>query len=67
MIFMCLVTQEDTRRPCAAPSWAVIGISLGLGLAVLALMVSLHRPFDLVWHELGRRRGVRVLANVWMT
>jgi len=44
----------------------VIGITLGLGLAVLALMVSLNRPVDLVWHELGRRRGAGVLPNVWM-
>src|SRR5262249_7203775 len=45
MIMMYLITQEDTAATLLGSVLGVIGVTLGLGLALLAWMVSL----DIAW------------------
>ena len=45
MIFIYLITQEDTAATLLGSIVAVIGVTVGLGLALLALMVSV----DIAW------------------
>src|SRR5437879_12277106 len=49
MIVMYLITQEDTAATLLGSILAVIGVTLGLGLALLAWMVSL----DVAWLRLS--------------
>ncbi len=49
LIVMYLITQEDTAATLLGSVFAVIGVSLGLGLALLAWMVAL----DISWLRIG--------------
>jgi multidrug resistance protein MdtO len=48
MILMYLITQEDTAATVIGSILGVIGVTIGLGLALLALRISL----DIVWLRL---------------
>ena len=60
MIVMYLITQEDTAATLIGSILAIIGVTLGLGLALLAWKISL----DIVWlricihHRVLLRRSI---------
>jgi len=69
IILPALAVFEQIGLPLpAVPALLVAGAlaasgHLNLVLAIGAI-VAVTLPVDLVWHELGRRRGARVLSNV---
>src|SRR5204862_6833220 len=61
MIVMYLITQEDTAATLLGSILAVIGVTLGLGLALLAWMVAL----DIAWLRIACFVGF-VVARLWL-
>jgi membrane protein DedA with SNARE-associated domain len=64
-----LVVAEQVGVPLpAVPALLAVGALAAHGRVSLALVVGaiavVAVPVDLVWHELGRRRGARVLAGL---
>jgi len=69
MILPALVVAEQLGVPLpAVPALLAVGALAAKGLAsvplVFVAIVVVALPVDLIWYELGRRRGARVLANL---
>jgi membrane protein DedA with SNARE-associated domain len=69
IVLPILVVAEQIGIPLpAVPALLVVGALSAQGrvsaLLVIAAIAAVALPVDLVWHELGRRRGVRVLARL---
>src|SRR5262247_3604207 len=69
MILPVLVVAEQVGVPLpAVPALLGIGALAAKGAASIPLaigaIVVVALPVDLVWHELGRRRGARALASL---
>src|SRR6266481_6553682 len=69
VILPVLVVAEQTGVPLpAVPALLAVGALAAKGrvnlLLVIGAITAVALPVDLVWHELGRRRGARVLAGL---
>lgn len=69
VILPVLVAAEQVGIPLpAVPALLVVGALAAKGrvslLLVIAAIAAVALPVDLVWHELGRRRGARVLSGL---
>ena len=69
IVLPVLVVAEQVGIPLpAVPALLAVGALAAKGNANLLLaigaIVAVALPVDLVWHELGRRRGARVLASL---
>ncbi len=69
VILPVLVVAEQFGVPLpAVPALLAVGALAALGRVSLLLVISaiaaVALPVDLVWHELGRRRGARVLSGL---
>jgi membrane protein DedA with SNARE-associated domain len=69
MILPALVVAEQVGVPLpAVPALLAVGALAAKGHASLPLalgaIVAVALPVDLLWHELGRRRGARVLSSL---
>jgi membrane protein DedA with SNARE-associated domain len=69
VILPVLVVAEQLGVPLpAVPALLAVGALAARGQANLLLaigaIVAVALPVDLVWHELGRRRGARVLSSL---
>jgi membrane protein DedA with SNARE-associated domain len=69
IVLPMLVVAEQIGIPLpAVPALLVVGALAAHGrvsvLLVIGAIAAVAIPVDLVWHELGRRRGVRVLARL---
>jgi membrane protein DedA with SNARE-associated domain len=69
VILPVLVVAEQIGVPLpAVPALLVVGALAAQGRVNLALVIgpiaAVALPVDLVWHELGRRRGARVLSGL---
>jgi membrane protein DedA with SNARE-associated domain len=68
-ILPVLVVAEQVGIPLpAVPALLVVGALAAKGrvnlLLVIGAIAAVALPVDLVWHELGRRRGARVLSGL---
>ena len=61
LIVMYLITQEDTAATALGSVLAVAGVTVGLGAAVLALMIAL----DIAWLRIACFVGF-VFAGLWL-
>lgn len=69
IILPILVVAEQVGVPLpAVPALLAVGALAAQGRVSLALVIGaivvVTLPVDLVWHELGRRRGARVLSGL---
>src|SRR5256712_5591172 len=69
VILPVLVVAEQVGVPLpAVPALLAVGALAAKGrvnlLLVIGAIAAVAVPVDLVWHELGRRRGARVLAGL---
>jgi membrane protein DedA with SNARE-associated domain len=69
VILPILVVAEQVGIPLpAVPALLAVGALAAKGRANLVLVVgaiaAVALPVDLIWHELGRRRGARVLSSL---
>jgi len=69
VILPALVVAEQVGIPLpAVPALLAVGALAAQGrvspLLVIGAIVVVTLPVDLVWHELGRRRGARVLSGL---
>jgi membrane protein DedA with SNARE-associated domain len=69
VVLPALVVAEQAGVPLpAVPALLAVGALAAKGKASLLLtigaIVAVALPVDLVWHELGRRRGARVLSTL---
>jgi membrane protein DedA with SNARE-associated domain len=69
IILPILVVAEQVGVPLpAVPALLAVGALAAQGRVILALVIGaivvVTLPVDLVWHELGRRRGARVLSGL---
>jgi membrane protein DedA with SNARE-associated domain len=69
VILPVLVVAEQIGVPLpAVPALLVVGALAAQGRVSLVLVIgaiaAVALPVDLVWHELGRRRGARVLSGL---
>jgi membrane protein DedA with SNARE-associated domain len=69
VVLPALVVAEQVGVPLPAiPALLVVGALAAKGSASLLLaigaIVAVALPVDLIWHELGRRRGARVLSSL---
>src|SRR5262245_24343345 len=69
VILPVLVVAEQVGLPLpAVPALLAVGALAAQGRAsvpaVIAAIAVVALPIDLVWHELGRRRGARVLSGL---
>lgn len=69
LILPVLVVAEQVGLPLpAVPALLAVGALAAKGSANLMLVIGaivvVALPVDLVWHELGRRRGARVLSTL---
>jgi membrane protein DedA with SNARE-associated domain len=69
VILPVLVVAEQVGIPLpAVPALLAVGALAAKGhanlLLVIGAIVVVALPVDLVWHELGRRRGARVLSSL---
>src|SRR5256712_10650494 len=69
VILPVLVVAEQVGVPLpAVPALLAVGALAAKGrvnlLLVIGAIVAVALPVDLVWHELGRRRGARLLSRL---
>ena len=69
VILPAFVVAEQVGVPLpAVPALLAVGALAAKGraslLLTIAVIVAVALPVDLVWHELGRRRGARILSSL---